>query len=88
MYVSSGIRGASDTAAHRIDYSEYHGTTLLRQLDGGKGIGSLAALGKGKDHVSGSYHWVAVTEFAGIGYFHGDAAEHLNELLANKGSMP
>ena len=88
MDVGSRVGQAGDAAADRIDNTEYDGTGLLGQLDGGQCIGRFTTLGDGHYHVAGQNDRVGVAELTGIFDLARNTAESFNQLLANQTGMP
>ena len=77
-----------DARTDGIAYAEDEGTRLPRQLNGCQRVGSLSALRDGHHHIVGENDWVAIAELRGILHFYGNAAQSLDELLADECRVP
>ena len=86
--VGSCIRGTGDAGADGVADAIDEGSLLLSQLDGSQRVGCLAALRDGNHHIVLRHHGVAITELRSVLHFAWDAAQALEELLANESGVP
>ncbi len=88
MDIDSGVGDASDAGTYAIDDAEDECALLLCQFHGCHGVGSFARLGDGHYHIIGFDDGVGIAKLGGVGYLYRDAAEVLDELLADESCVP